>query len=104
MMLLHVRNPLRLPSGWILAGSSILLLWSTSCLTMRDVVYFQGQDTLSAVFQPAVPDEYEIKPDDELFLQVTSLDEPAQGVFSGNAATAGSSAGFAVESAAAGGR
>lgn len=85
MMPFNKKISSRLSSGFMLVSMGALFLWFSSCVTMRDVVYFQGQDTISAVFRTAAPDEYEIKPDDELYLQVTSLDEPAQGVFSGNA-------------------
>lgn len=69
---------------WLFSMAA-LFLWLTGCVTMRDVVYFQGQDTIATVFRSSAPEAYEIKPDDELFLMVTSLDEPSQGVFSGSA-------------------
>lgn len=80
----YVSNSSRLARGFILSVTAALFLWLTSCITMRDVVYFQGQDTVSTAFRPPAPDEYEIKPDDELFLQVTSLDEPSNGFFPGS--------------------
>jgi len=75
MMPFNKKISSRLSSGFMLVSMGALFLWFSSCVTMRDVVYFQGQDTISAVFRTAAPDEYEIKPDDELYLQVTSKNQ-----------------------------
>ncbi len=58
----------------------------TSCVTQRDVEYLQSEvnDTIS--FQEASIGEYKLKPNDELFIQVYSLDDVSSNIFSGTSA------------------
>ncbi len=76
-------------AGFVVLMAVISGTLSTSCVTMRDVEYFQGHDTLTTVFQSAGPNEYLLKPGDELMVHIASLEESSFGVFSGNARLSG---------------
>jgi polysaccharide biosynthesis/export protein len=53
----------------------------TSCVTQRKVEYLQDKNkTIKSFAEPEFPD-YALKPNDELFIQVNSLDEGAANVF-----------------------
>jgi polysaccharide export outer membrane protein len=57
---------------------SILL---PSCVTQRNVEYLQNKATASQSFSEAVVGEYKLKPKDELYIQISSLDDPSARIF-----------------------
>ncbi len=64
----------------ILTGMAILLL--SSCVTQRDIEYMQLNESSNKIFKEAEISDYKLKPNDELYIQITSLDETAANVFS----------------------
>jgi polysaccharide export outer membrane protein len=64
-----------------LIAISILVMFS-SCVTQRKVEYLQDSNKNIKPFKEAELPDYRLKPNDELFIQVTSLDEAAINVFS----------------------
>jgi polysaccharide export outer membrane protein len=64
-----------------LLAISILVMFS-SCVTQRRVEYLQDSNKNFKAFKEAELPDYRLKPNDELFIQVTSLDEAAVNVFS----------------------
>jgi polysaccharide biosynthesis/export protein len=64
-----------------LIAISILVMFS-SCVTQRKVEYLQDSNKNIKPFKEAELPDYRLKPNDELFIQVTSLDEAAVNVFS----------------------
>jgi polysaccharide biosynthesis/export protein len=61
-------------------GLLFLFCFSISCVTQRKVEYFQNKN-ISSIKEAELPD-YRLKPNDELFIQINSLDEEAANVFS----------------------
>jgi polysaccharide biosynthesis/export protein len=65
--------------------SSLALLVSmsffTSCLTQHNLEYMQDRDKTVKSFDLGEVQEYKLKPDDELFIQISSQDEAAANVF-----------------------
>lgn len=64
----------------------ILFIILASCVTQRDVEYLQSEGNDAISFQEASIGEYELKPNDELFIQVYSLDDVSSNIFSGTSA------------------
>jgi polysaccharide biosynthesis/export protein len=64
----------------------ILVVFSliSSCVTQRDIEYMQGgrHDEIKSFFDEAEYFDYRIKPSDELYIQISSLDEASASVFS----------------------
>jgi len=54
----------------------------SSCVTQRKVEYLQDRNKNSKAFKEAEFPDYRLKPNDELYIQVTSQDEAAANVFS----------------------
>ncbi|MEI6750366.1 MAG: polysaccharide biosynthesis/export family protein [Bacteroidales bacterium] len=54
----------------------------TSCVSQREVEYLQDKDNRIKSFNEANVLDYRLKPDDELYIQINSLDEAAANVFS----------------------
>lgn len=54
----------------------------SSCVTQRRVEYIQDKNDTVKVFEEAEIPDYRLKPHDELYIQVNSLDEGAANVFS----------------------
>lgn len=61
---------------------AMLLLFTSSCVTQKDVEYLQLKNTKIKEYQEANISDYKLKPNDELYINVTSLDEAATNVFS----------------------
>lgn len=59
---------------------SILL---SSCVLQRDVEYLQDENTDSMAFKEALVQEYKLKPSDELYINISSLDNVTVELFSG---------------------
>lgn len=54
----------------------------TSCVTQRQVEYLQDENKDIKTFDESELPDYKLKPHDELFIQINSLDEGAANVFS----------------------
>jgi polysaccharide biosynthesis/export protein len=78
---------------FIFFGTAALFLsLFSSCLSQREVEYLRDKDKRIKSFNEAEVQDYKLKPDDELFIQINSFDEAAANVFSssGNQSSAGS--------------
>lgn len=53
----------------------------TSCVTQRKIEYLQDKNRNIKSFKEAELPDYKLKPDDELYIQISSLDEAAANVF-----------------------
>jgi polysaccharide export outer membrane protein len=60
----------------------LLSLLSFSCVTQKQVEYLQDKNLAAASAKEAEFPDYRLKPNDELFIQISSLDEAAANVFS----------------------
>jgi len=58
----------------------------SSCVTQRNVEYLQDSDTNVREFRESTQGEYKLKPKDELYIQISSLDEASVNFFSTNTA------------------
>ncbi len=56
--------------------------WLSSCVTQRNVEYLQDKAKTVKAFNEALVEDYKLKPNDELYIQITSLDDPAANIFS----------------------
>jgi polysaccharide biosynthesis/export protein len=56
----------------------------SSCVTQKEVEYLQDKDNRIKSFNEALVQDYKLKPDDELYIQINSLDDAAANVFSGS--------------------
>lgn len=64
----------------ILAG--IILILFAGCVTQHEVEYMQRTDRTPKSFDEAEVPDYRLKPNDELYIKVNSLDDPTANVFS----------------------
>ena len=55
----------------------------SSCVTQRNVEYLQDKNKSTHAFNEAQIADYRLKPNDELYIQINSLDDPTSNVFSG---------------------
>ena len=62
-------------------GITFITLLS-SCISQRNVEYLQDTDTRIKEFREAAVEEYKLKPSDELYIQISSLDEASANIFS----------------------
>ena len=65
----------------LIFGVATLMILS-SCVTQRRVEYLQDRDKNIKSFKEADYSDYKLKPNDELYIQINSLDEAAANVFS----------------------
>src|SRR5664280_225008 len=56
----------------------------SSCVTHRNLAYLQDKEKNIKAFKEAEFPDYKLKPNDELYIQISSLDEAAASVFSNN--------------------
>jgi polysaccharide export outer membrane protein len=63
------------------SAAIVCLAILSSCVTQRRVEYFQDKDINVKPFKEAEFADYRLKPNDELFIQISSLDEAAANVF-----------------------
>jgi len=63
---------------------SVLVAMLSSCVTQREVEYLQDKNKNNKVFNDPQSDEYRLKPADELFIQLSSLDEASASIFPGS--------------------
>lgn len=54
----------------------------SSCVTQRDVEYLQNVGSTSKSYNEPAMEEYRLKPKDELYIQISSLDDPSARIFS----------------------
>lgn len=54
----------------------------TGCVTQKDVEYLQRNDRTPKSFKEAEMADYHLKPNDELYVKINSLDDPIANVFS----------------------
>ena len=59
-----------------------IILFMTSCVTQKNLEYLQDKNVTVKAFDEADFPDYKLKPNDELFIQVSSLDDEASGVLS----------------------
>jgi polysaccharide export outer membrane protein len=62
----------------------VLLGLLSSCVTQRKVEYLQDRNKNTKAFKETEFPDYRLKPNDELYIQINSLDEAAANVFSNN--------------------
>jgi|WetSurSiteA1Bulk_404760.scaffolds.fasta_scaffold00720_4 polysaccharide biosynthesis/export protein len=60
----------------------VFILLASACVTQRDVEYLQDDSTTIKEFQEAKIEDYRLKPNDELYIQINSLDDPTASIFS----------------------
>jgi polysaccharide biosynthesis/export protein len=60
----------------------VTLVILSSCVTQRKVEYLQDNNKNTKSFKEAELPDYKLKPNDELYIQINSLDEAAANVFS----------------------
>jgi len=58
------------------------MLLMSSCITLKNIEYLQDENVGVKAFSEADFPDYRLKPNDELFIQVSSLDDEAAGIFS----------------------
>lgn len=61
--------------------STILLIIITGCVTQSDLEYMQAKDKNIKAFKEADLSDYKLKPNDDLYITITSLDEVNTNVF-----------------------
>jgi len=59
-----------------------IMLLMTSCITQKNIEYLQDENVDVKAFDETDFPDYRLKPNDELYIQVSSLDDEAAGVFS----------------------
>jgi polysaccharide export outer membrane protein len=59
-----------------------LLAFLTSCVTQRKIEYLRDNNNITKSFKEAEFSDYRLKPNDELYIQISSLDEGAANIFS----------------------
>jgi len=67
----------------IILIASFFLLLISSCVTQRNVEYLQDKSKTPKTFNEALIEDYKLKPNDELYIQISSLDDPSANVFLG---------------------
>jgi polysaccharide biosynthesis/export protein len=60
----------------------VLTFLLSACVTQQNVEYLQDTCTTIKSFDEALIDDYKLKPNDELYIQINSLDDPKANVFS----------------------
>jgi polysaccharide biosynthesis/export protein len=83
-MLQHKKLPFTFLSfrNFSLVFSGISLFILSSCISQREVEYLQDSDKTIKAFREAENQDYRLKPDDELYIQINSLDDASANVFS----------------------
>jgi polysaccharide export outer membrane protein len=64
----------------------IFAIFFSSCVTQHNLEYLQDKNNTSKTFNEAQLNDYLLKPNDELYIQISSLDEAAANVFNGTVA------------------
>lgn len=77
-----LRNKAFVKIGGILVSLFVLFFFLPSCVTQRKVEYLQEDSKSVRTFEEEDIPDYRLKSNDELFIQISSLDEAAANVFS----------------------
>jgi polysaccharide export outer membrane protein len=83
MMSLNTNTVQGKPVGTCLISTLIILVLLSSCVTQRNVEYLQDKNNTTKAFNEAQIGDYRLKPNDELYIQISSLDDPSANIFSG---------------------
>ena len=67
-----------------ISGLVIILGFLSSCVTHRNLEYIQNKNKNAIAFKEAQFPDYRLKPNDELYIKINSLDETAANIFSNN--------------------
>jgi len=65
-----------------LTGLITIIFLASSCVTQRELEYMQDKNEDIRAFKEADFPDYKLKSNDELYIQVSSLDEASAGIFS----------------------
>jgi polysaccharide export outer membrane protein len=79
-----MNNPTTHPNRYAVFGIVCILLVLTlsSCVTQKDVEYLQDPVAGPKSFESVRPEDYRLKPNDELYIQINSLDDPSASITS----------------------
>jgi polysaccharide biosynthesis/export protein len=64
----------------------ISIIFLTSCITQKNRVYLQNKVSMTEEFVEPRFEDYRLKPNDELYIQISSLDEASANIFSSTSA------------------
>jgi polysaccharide biosynthesis/export protein len=73
---------IKFPWNFVMLSAITILFLFSSCVTQREIEYLQDNNDSLKVFTEAEFPDYRLKPNDELYIQINSLDEGAANVFS----------------------
>ncbi|NVO20117.1 MAG: polysaccharide export protein [Bacteroidetes bacterium] len=74
-----MRIHLKKTAFWLLLSVSMILY---SCVSQKNLEYLQDSNTTIREFKEADVSDYKLRPNDELYIQISSQDEAAANVFS----------------------
>ncbi|TAJ12105.1 polysaccharide export protein [Marinilabiliaceae bacterium JC017] len=69
-------------SGYICVCQGFLILLLSSCVTQKNLEYLQKEDVDILSYTEGLVEEYKLQPKDELYIQISSLDDPSARIFS----------------------
>ncbi len=69
-------------TDFLIVLSSVFFLVLSSCLTQRNVEYMQGKEGDIQEFNEVDFEDYKLRAKDELYIQISSLDDPSARIFS----------------------
>jgi|WetSurMetagenome_2_1015567.scaffolds.fasta_scaffold07350_4 polysaccharide biosynthesis/export protein len=78
-----MKNLLKLFSQSTLSIIGLSLMFFSSCVTQKNVEYIQDKDTTEKVFKEAPIEDYRLKTNDELYIQISSIDDVTTNLFTG---------------------
>lgn len=62
----------------------LFALFLSSCVLQQDLEYMQSTSNDIQKFDEAKIEDYRLKPNDELYIQISSIDDPSSNIFSGS--------------------
>lgn len=71
----------RFNQGFIKAACIAFLISFSSCVTQRKLEYLQDSNKDKISFKESVNPDYKLKPNDEVYVQISSLDDATAGIF-----------------------
>lgn len=69
-------------SRYLFFGQAISVLFFSSCITQRNVEYLRGDDDEIQTYNEVLIEDYQLQPKDELYIQISSQDDPGAKLFS----------------------
>lgn len=69
---------------WYVIKVIFFIVLLSSCVTQKNVEYMQDKRKSNLVYSEAPIEDYRLKPGDDLFIQITSLDDASASIFSGS--------------------